>query len=275
MQDQPPLPADAPSAQAPAAATQATADLSVPDCAARLAQLFPALFAAQPPRPLKLRIQADIQQRAPGVFTKRALSAFLHRFTTGNPYLKAMAESSERFDLDGHSAGVLDDTHKQAAIAELQRRRALRDERRAAERATQRPSKPALPPQSRDAQATPDAQEPSQPPAPRRPQAQRPQRPQRPERPPMRQAEAQAYQLSEAEGAARAGRAALLRAFESSTLTTVNFCVLKRIDATQLESTLALARDERAKSMGTPTKSVPDHQQGRVGAPRKPDHRSP
>ena len=263
------MPADALRAQAPAAATPATADLSVPDCAARLAQLFPALFAAQPPRPLKLRIQVDIQQRAPGVFTKRALSAFLHRFTTGNPYLKAMTEASERFDLDGHSAGVLDDTHKQAAIAELQRRRALRDERRAAERATQRPSKPALPPQLRDAQATPDAQEPSQRPAQRRPQ------PQRPQRPPMRQAEAQAYQLSEAEGAARAGRAALLRAFESSTLTTVNFCVLKRIDATLLESTLALARDERAKSMGAPTKLVSEHEHGRGGVPRKPDHRSP
>lgn len=252
------MPADALSAQAPAAATLAATavsvpDLSVPDCAARLAELFPALFAAQPPRPLKLRIQADIQQRAPGVFTKRALSAFLHRFTTGNPYLKAMAESSERFDLDGHSAGALDDVHKQAAIAELQRRRALRDERRAAERSAQRPAKPAVPPPLRDPQATPAAQEQSPRPPQRRPQSQRPQRP------PTRQVDAQAYQLSEAEGAARAARAALLRAFESSTLTTVNFCVLKRVDAATLESTLAVAREERAKHMVAPTKLGSDH----------------
>ena len=42
-------------------------------CAQQLAERFPALFAGKP-KPLKLRIQADIQERAPGVFTKQALS---------------------------------------------------------------------------------------------------------------------------------------------------------------------------------------------------------
>ena len=41
------------------------------DCAEQLRQHFPALFGGAP-KPLKLRIQADIQARAPGVFAKAA-----------------------------------------------------------------------------------------------------------------------------------------------------------------------------------------------------------
>ena len=43
-------------------------------CAAELKARFPALFGGAS-RPLKLQIQADIQARAPGVFTRRELSA--------------------------------------------------------------------------------------------------------------------------------------------------------------------------------------------------------
>ena len=58
------------------------------DCAAELRQRFPALFAGAP-KPLKLRIQADIQERAPGVFSKQALSAFFRRYTGSTGYLTA------------------------------------------------------------------------------------------------------------------------------------------------------------------------------------------
>ena len=70
------------------------------DCAEQLRQRFPALFAGVP-RPLKLRIQADIQQRAPGVFSKAALSAFLRRHTGRTGYLIALTRAPHRFDLDG------------------------------------------------------------------------------------------------------------------------------------------------------------------------------
>ncbi|MFO1062221.1 MAG: hypothetical protein U1E53_35270, partial [Dongiaceae bacterium] len=44
-----------------------TPDMSPAECARQLRERFPALFDG-PARPLKLRIQADIKERAPGVF---------------------------------------------------------------------------------------------------------------------------------------------------------------------------------------------------------------
>lgn len=102
------------------------------ECARQLKERFPALFGSSP-KPLKLRIQADIQERAPGVFTKQALSAFLRRYTGGTAYLIALSRAKHRFDLDGQPAGDLTDEHRQVADEELKRRRAVTDERRALE----------------------------------------------------------------------------------------------------------------------------------------------
>ena len=120
-------PAPAAAAVAPAAAP-APAHLGVDACAALLKQHFPALFGAAP-KPLKLRIQADIQARAPGVFTKATLSAFLRQHTGRNAYLMALTRASQRFDLDGMASGDLSDEHRQAAVDELARRRDLRESR--------------------------------------------------------------------------------------------------------------------------------------------------
>ncbi|MBK1612595.1 prop effector ProQ [Rubrivivax gelatinosus] len=125
------------SAPAEAAGAKAVPELSPAECAARLAELFPALFGAAP-KPLKLRIQADIQQRAPGIFTRRTLSVFLHRHTTSNAYLSALTRSEQRFDLDGQPAGELSAEHRELATAELARRRGVHEQRRAAERAAAR-----------------------------------------------------------------------------------------------------------------------------------------
>lgn len=94
-------------------------------CADQLRLRFPALFAGAP-KPLKLRIQADIQQRAPGVFTKAALSAFLRRHTGRTGYLIALTRAPHRFDLDGAPAGEITAEHRQAALDELARRREVR-----------------------------------------------------------------------------------------------------------------------------------------------------
>ena len=128
----------APQATAAAAAAPPVAELSPAACAAQLGARFPALFGPGVALPLKLRIQADIQQRAPGVFTRKALSAFLHRHTTGNAYLKALARATQRFDLDGAPAGELADEHRQAAVAELERRRGVHLQRREAQVAAER-----------------------------------------------------------------------------------------------------------------------------------------
>ena len=102
------------------------------ECAQRLKALFPALFGGAA-KPLKLRIQTDIQRRAPGVFTRRALSAFLHRHTGSTSYLMAITRLPQRFDLDGNAVEPISDEHRSAATAELTRRRANQDAQRVLE----------------------------------------------------------------------------------------------------------------------------------------------
>ncbi len=133
--DQPELaPADPASAESEPAAIGSTegtpAESDRADCASRLRELFPALFGSAA-KPLKLRIQSDIQARAPGVFSRRALSAFLHRHTGSTSYLLALVRATQRFDLDGVASGPVSDEHRAAAQAELQRRRANQEARRA------------------------------------------------------------------------------------------------------------------------------------------------
>jgi len=194
--------------QVPAPAVPAPPELSPAACAARLAELFPALFGAGRALPIKLRIQNDIQQRAPGIFTRKSLSPFLHRYTNGTAYLKALVNSPHRFDLDGAPAGEIDAVHREAAAAELERRRSLFEGRRAAERAAANEAR--------------------------------------------RAAEAAARQQHAAEDQARRDRAALLRAYESSTLTRANFCVLKGIAEPELDGLLHqawLEREQRAQDV--------------------------
>lgn len=114
-----PDPSDAPADTSAAAPAPAAVD-----CADQLKQRFPALFGGAI-KPLKLRIQADLQERAPGVFTKAALSAFFRRYTGSTGYLVAMTKSPHRFDLDGQPAGEISEEHRQAALDELARRRSL------------------------------------------------------------------------------------------------------------------------------------------------------
>jgi ProP effector len=102
----------------------------VEDCSDALRQRFPALFVGAP-KPLKLRIQADIRERAPGVFSKASLSAFLRRHTGRTAYLIALTRASHRFDLDGAPVDPISAEHRQAALDELARRRALRESREA------------------------------------------------------------------------------------------------------------------------------------------------
>lgn len=145
-----PLPAEAPiedkevsehslSDGAPASPTAPQADQSMTPqaCAERLKSLFPALFGGAA-RPVKLRIQADIQARAPGVFTRSVLSAFLRRHTGSTSYLIALTREPQRLDLDGQPAGEISAEHRQAAAEELARRRALRETRRQADEAARR-----------------------------------------------------------------------------------------------------------------------------------------
>ena len=116
----------------PAAPADAAPTLSPAACAAQLKQLFPALFGGTA-KPLKLRIQADIQERAPGLLTKQLLSAVLRRHTGAHAYLVSLTRATHRFDLDGTPAGELSAEHRQAAVDELAQRRSNQESRRALE----------------------------------------------------------------------------------------------------------------------------------------------
>jgi ProP effector len=125
---------------AAAAPAPAPVRVDLEACTAELRQRFPALFAG-PPKPIKLRIQTDIQERAPGVFTRQALSAFLRRHTGSTSYLIALGKATHRLDLDGQPAGEISAEHHEAAAQELLRRRELRREREQAMRQAQRPAR--------------------------------------------------------------------------------------------------------------------------------------
>lgn len=237
-------------------------------CGEQLAARFPALFGPEGPRkPIKLRIQADLQARAPGVFTKRVLGLFLSRYTTSTAYLKGLSTAATRFDLDGQPAGEIAEEHRSAATAELARRKAIVDERRAAERAAARAAQG--PRAERPAGAAPTGDRPPRPDHPPRgprpdrpargprpegqarrerpPQDTRPPRPPRPDRGPRSDQRPPLPDTTprEPEDPARRDRALLLRQFESSPLTKANFCVLRRISEAELDAQLALARAER------------------------------
>jgi ProP effector len=284
-------------------APPAVPELSPAACAAALAERFPALFAAVPPLPIKLRIQADIQERAPGVFSRRSLSLFLHRHTTSTAYIRALVQAQTRFDLDGQPAGEIATEHREAAVLELERRKAIVMAKRQAERAAMRPAQPpggpaaegeARPPRPprpprRDGPPRPSAPQgagPAAGPRPERPQrsdrpdrparaehAPRPERHARPLRPPIPgqpmqprpdrhdgppreprpvQAPHRAESPRETvpaspDAEARRSRALLLRAYETSTISRANFCVLKRLSETELEAQLQQARAERGE----------------------------
>ena len=89
---------------------------------ALLKQLFPALFSGGP-KPIMLKVQQAIEARAPGRFTKKALSGFLARYTAATSYLIALTKSEQRYDLDGQPAGELSTEHREAAKKLLAERR--------------------------------------------------------------------------------------------------------------------------------------------------------
>lgn len=114
------------------AAPAGSASRSPDEVAAALKALFPAVFASRS-KPLKLRIQADIQARAPGEFSKAQLSQFLRRHTGSTTYLVGITQAKTRFDLDGQPADEITDEHRSVAREELARRRGLQQERQALE----------------------------------------------------------------------------------------------------------------------------------------------
>ena len=250
----------------------AAARMSPADCAAQLKQLFPALFTGVA-KPLKLRIQADIQARAPGLFTKPLLSVVLRRYTGSHSYLVALTQATHRFDLDGAPAGELSAEHKQVAMDELTLRRAnLKAAQRAPQKSAQRNKQssgvgaaavvhaqvtsetaletaletlPQIEPQSEPkAHTRPDARSDVDKAAQHHIQK-------------TAQRETRAAQRVDAERHAledqkRRNRATLLHDFENTTLTAANFSALKGITVEAMQGYLATAREEAKARRSAP-----------------------
>jgi ProP effector len=288
-----------PSDATPPAASAPAPDLSPAATGARLAELFPALFVGPDGKgtwkPIKLRIHADIQARAPGQFSKRTLGIFFSRYTTTTPYLKALAApGAQRCDLDGQPAGEIAEEHRSAASEEVARRQAIAAERRAALRKPPAPQRAPAEAEAADGDARPArasrapregppgaerhadaARDRSRrdesaggggrqgaprrpPPGPRRAASHGDAPPRRVAAPDVR-SETPALTPALPADPAQRERAMLLRAFESSPLSKANFCVLKRISEAELDVALAQAQAER----GGPTKAAA--QRGDIG----------
>lgn len=236
--------------------------MTLAQCAQELASRFPALFGPRVgPLPIKLRIHVDIAARAPGVFTRRVLAAFLSRHTTSTAYLKALIKATHRTDLDGANAGEVLPEHREAAAAELARRQALVQARRAQGSAGPQgsarerkaggslrvesgiePGADGLITRKVTPKVTPKGA-----PAASRSSSQRPLRDRGPDAASLRPA------MSEEQRA----RADLLRAYEMTTLTKANFCALKGWTEEALDKTLAIAREElNARRPKSPTSHV-------------------
>jgi sRNA-binding protein len=203
--------ADAAVVEAAAEPVVKVPEMTPSECARQLKDRFPALFAGNVAKPLKLRIQADIKERAPGVFTKAVMSAFLRRHTGTTAYLIALTKAEHRFDLDGQPAGEITDEHRQVAQEELDRRRAVHQERRVKEAEAERANRDKARAEERAAQT--------------------------------QQREEQELQEQK-----RRNRAQLLRDFEKTTLTRANFCVLKGLPESDLDRVLEIARKEAAEA---------------------------
>ena len=233
----------APAAPGMSPAAPAAPGMSPAACSAQLKKLFPALFTGMA-KPLKLRIQADIQTRAPGLFTKQLLSVVLRRYTGSHSYLVALTQATQRFDLDGAAAGELSAEHKQAAMDELLLRRAtLREAQRTKQRET---------PSGTQRETPTGAQRETQPRAQRDTQPDKPTDSQRDaQREAQRQAQREARETQRKDAAEQAledqkrrNRATLLHDFENTTLTPANFSALKGITVEAMEGYLAKARQE-------------------------------
>lgn len=223
-------------AVAEAATAPKAPDMTPAECARQLKERFPALFAGNAAKPLKLRIQADLKERAPGVFTKAVLSAFLRRHTGTTAYLIALTKAEHRFDLDGQPAGEITDEHRQVAQEELDRRRAVHQERRAQEAQAERAGRDKARAEEQAAQA-------------------------------QQRAEQELQELK------RRNRAQLLRDFEQTTLTRGNFCVLKGLPESDLDRVLEQARKEAAEwaaSRPPMSADAPRDRRPPQGEPRAP-----
>ena len=220
--------------------------MSLAQCAEELATRFPALFGPQAgPLPIKLRIHVDIAARAPGVFTRRVLAAFLSRHTTSTAYLKALIKATHRTDLDGANAGEVLPEHREAATEELARRQALVQSRRA-----QGFAGPKGPARERKMGGAPKvAREVTRKGAPRVGGNSR--------QAPLSERRVDTTSLRPAMSEEQRARADLLRAYETTTLTKANFCALKGWTEEALDKTLAIAREEHnARRPKSPTSHV-------------------
>jgi sRNA-binding protein len=70
------------------------------------------------PRPLKLRIDADMRARFPGAEPAK-VSRWLKLWATRANYIKGVAQGAVRFDLDNNPAGTVSDSERDHALKQI------------------------------------------------------------------------------------------------------------------------------------------------------------
>lgn len=113
----------------------ATRRLKIKEAINWLCAYFPQGFSTENPKPLKLRIEADIfsllpEEEAP---TKTAIRNALAYYTKSPLYLEAIATNDKRFDVQGLPVeDTVDEIHKTTALEMLQKRKAANEVRKEA-----------------------------------------------------------------------------------------------------------------------------------------------
>ena len=110
----------APQAEGPAKAARATRP--IPPTLEKLAELYPQLFGAVF-LPLKRGIFQDLQAAHPDLFEREALKLALGIHTRSTRYLQSVAEGKPRHDLQGQPVEAMAPEHIHQALLEVHRRR--------------------------------------------------------------------------------------------------------------------------------------------------------
>lgn len=89
-----------------------------------LEELFPKCFNQTEPKPLKLHIEQDLfaLESVLALGTKTALRNALKLYTIHPPYLKAVLEQEDRYDLEGNPVEKIEQKHKEYAQEKLEKR---------------------------------------------------------------------------------------------------------------------------------------------------------
>ena len=89
-----------------------------------LCETYPAVFAVDHPKPLKMRISADLVPKRPASISYHQLKDTLGAWTRRRVYLQSFIDHDQRYDLDGQPVADILPEHKDYARQQLEDKQA-------------------------------------------------------------------------------------------------------------------------------------------------------